>query len=814
MTLFAEVSVNSPTGQRKAFSYSVPVGLVLRAGQAVWVPFGDKTLQGIVLELNPTPQFEETREIVGVIQDDPLLSPAHLSLARWISDYYLTPLFEAVALMLPPGFERRIETFFSVSAESSGPSPESSQEDQQVWAQVRERGTVKRKDLESVFPRQTLDRVLSRLLRRGLLNRLYRLESPRVAPKTASFITLRADEKQIQETLGRLGAKAPRQTALLHFLSENRRPVTLREARAASGASQAALRGLLEKGLVEIRDMRVERDPLADQRVNLSFPLPLTPDQQSVFQAVAAHLSRRGEGGTGADRIFLLRGVTGSGKTEIYLHLLAQAVSLGKKGIVLVPEISMTPQIIERFVSRFPGRVAVLHSGLSLGERFDEWWRVKRGQFDVVIGPRSAIFSPQPDLGLIIMDEEHEWSYKQQDSPRYHAREVALRLAGLNGATVVLGSATPDVESNYRALQGQYSLLELNERVSSGDAGRLPAVEVIDMREELKAGNLSIFSRALNAALVQTLKNHEQAILFLNRRGSASFVECRNCGYVVRCKRCQAPLSYHAGQNLLICHRCNYRVQTPQICPRCRSRKIKYLGLGTEGLERETSLAFPSARLLRWDSDVVRGSARQHRSIFENFSERKSDILIGTQMIAKGLDLRGVTLVGVVNADITLNLPDFRSYERTFQLLSQVAGRAGRGAVPGRVVIQTYAPENYAIQAAARHDYPGFYNREIEYRRELRNPPFSRLVTLVFAHTNLERCRQEAESLKKRLEDLMREKGIAGLELIGPAPTYIERLRGRYRWQLILRGSDPAAFLSPVVLGRGWSVDIDPLGLS
>ena len=511
--------------------------------------------------------------------------------------------------------------------------------------------------------------------------------------------------------------------------------------------------------------------------------------------------------------VFLLHGVTASGKTEIYLQALAETVRLGKRGIILVPEIALTPQTIERFASRFPNRVAVLHSKLSLGEQFDEWWGIKNGEFDVVIGPRSAIFAPQPDLGLIVIDEEHEWTYKQHDkSPRYHARNVAIKLAELTGAVVILGSATSDVETYYHAQQGDYRLLQLPGRVVPSENSPLPKVEVVDLKDELKAGNRSIFSRSLSQAIDKVLANREQAILFLNRRGAATSIQCRNCGFVLRCKRCEVTLTYHAAEDMAVCHRCNYRIPAPQICPQCLSRRIKYLGLGTQKLEQETSHAFPQARLLRWDSDVTK-QKHSHQEILNKFRNYKADILIGTQMVAKGLDLPQITLVGVVNADVGLYLPDFRAGERTFQLLSQVAGRAGRGPSGGEVIIQTFSPEHYAIQAAAEHDYALFYDKEIAYRRQLHNPPFSQLASLTYSHTNDVLCQREAEKMKRLLLEERDAKGIADLNLIGPAPAFIHRLRGRFRWQLIIRGAELSIFLSQIPIPQGWSIDIDPVGL-
>jgi primosomal protein N' (replication factor Y) len=528
-----------------------------------------------------------------------------------------------------------------------------------------------------------------------------------------------------------------------------------------------------------------------------------------------------GPDGIGAKRsqsppAFLLFGVTGSGKTEIYLRALAQVTAAGKRGICLIPEIALTQQTVERFASRFPGRVAVLHSGLSPGEQFDEWQWIMEGNCDVVIGPRSALFAPQPDLALIIIDEEHEWTYKQDDkSPRYHARDVAIKLAQLSDAVVILGSATPDVGSFHKAQQGEYHLVELRERITPGRTVQrlgwlsLPQVSVVDLREELKAGNTSLFSRSLLVAMKETLAQREQMILFLNRRGTATFVRCRNCGFVFRCPHCSVALTYHSVEKRLICHRCRYSIPVSPICPRCSRRNLRWLGIGTQRVEEETRHFFPEVKVLRWDRDVIT-RRYGHEDLLKDFREHKADVLVGTQMIAKGLDLPEVTLAGIINADTGLNFPDFRSGERTFQLLCQVAGRAGRGVKAGKVIIQTYSPDNYVIEAAARHDYLGFYNREIDYRRQYNYPPFSQLVRLVYSHTNEELCRHEAERVYRLITDSWQ---LTADSIIGPAPTFAFRSRGKYRWQLFLRGADPTRILSQLTLPRGWTIDVDPVGM-
>lgn len=805
---YAEVSVNSPVAQRRTFSYTIPSGLSIDVGQAVWVPFGNKLLQGIVLELNSYPSVEETREIASVIEPRPLLSKTHVLLARWLSEYYLSPLFDAVALMLPPGFERRTVTFISISPNAEVDRSALTPEQRQILELVQRQGKVSLRELEKRLRTREARFTISKLVNQGLLVKSYELEKIKVRPKTVAYLRLEvAAGEARQEAAGLYKKGANKQAVLLDYLAQQTEPVSLAEARRNVGCDKAVADALVRKGLVAIKPVEVKREPISYQGITPSQPLTLTAAQRSALEAIKSSLAK------GNASVFLLHGVTGSGKTEVYLQALAEVVGLGKRGIVLVPEIALTPQTIERFASRFPHRVAVLHSKLSLGEQFDEWQRIRDGEFDVVIGPRSAIFAPQPDLGLIVVDEEHEWAYKQQDkSPRYHARDAAIKLAELTGAVVILGSATPDVETFYHAQQGDYHRLQLPERVTPRDGSALPAVEVVDLREELKAGNRSLFSRSLSQAVTQAVANREQVILFLNRRGGATFIQCRSCGLVLTCKRCEVPLTYHPVGDVLVCHQCNYRMPVPQICPRCLSRRIKFLGVGTQKLEQEVGQGFPQARRLRWDSDATRGK-HSHDEMLGKFRSHQADILIGTQMIAKGLDLPLVTLVGVVSADTALNLPDFRAGERTFQLLSQVAGRAGRGTLGGRVIIQTYTPEHYAIQAASRHDYASFYEQELNYRRQLRNPPFTHLACLVYTHTNDAHCQRQAEMMKRRLTQEIDAQGIAGIELIGPAPAFIHRLRGRFRWQLILRGSDLSAFLSRITFPQGWTVDIDPLGL-
>ncbi|MFC1924242.1 primosomal protein N' [Chloroflexota bacterium] len=808
-TGYAEVAVNSPIAQRQTFSYAIASCTDLEIGKAVWAPFGSDILQGIVFEITDHPSVEQTREIAGYIDPAPELSPAQIVLARWISDYYLAPLFNAAALMLPPGFERKPVTFLQLSPQSRTLDTTSlTADERQLLHSIEEQEKVTLKIAEKSLGKKRARKVIEQLVRKNLVVKSRELERIKVKPKFMPYLRLAVEPELVRQEVKQL-SRAPRQAALLELLI-SRRYLSLQEARRDVHCTPEVVKALEDKGLVIKEQVQVWRDPLLHRIFSPSIPPTLTASQEEALYQIQASLRQPKKDGAS---VFLLHGVTGSGKTEVYLRALAEAIALGKRGLVLVPEIALTPQTIERFASRFPGRVALLHSKLSLGEQFDEWQRIREGDFDVVIGPRGAIFAPQPALGIIVIDEEHEWTYKQQDqAPRYHAREVALKLAELTGAVVILGSATPDVESFYRAQHNKYRLLRLPERIAQHDGSALPEVEVIDMRQELREGNRSIFSRSLNKAIAETLTAKEQIILFLNRRGTATFIQCRNCGFVLKCRRCDLPLTLHATEEMIVCHQCNYRRAIPEICPECLSKRIKFLGIGTQRVEEEVARTFPEARLLRWDRDVTKGKY-SHERILNKFLSHQADVLIGTQMIAKGLDLPSVTLVGIISADTILHFPDFRAGERTFQLISQVTGRAGRGSSPGRAIIQTYNPEHYAITAGAEHDYAALYRQEIDYRRQQENPPFSRLACLIYNHTNADSCQREVERVYHQLRQEIEAKDINYITLIGPSPLFFQKIRGRFRWQIILRGSDPTHLLDDLPLPQGWIVDIDPIGL-
>lgn len=572
--------------------------------------------------------------------------------------------------------------------------------------------------------------------------------------------------------------RAPAQGQALRLLQE-RGPLDRREL-ALQGVRSATLRALQKKGLIRDEDSYPSLE--GEDTAPPTSPHCLQPEQAACYNHLQAALQK--------DRParILLHGVTASGKTELYMQSLAFCLARGRSALVLVPEIALTPQMIEQFSGRFPGQVAVLHSRLTAAEKNRQWRSILQGEARVVLGPRSAVFAPLERLGLVIIDEEHETTYKQEETPRYHARDVAAWRARYNRAVLLLGSATPSLESYYATTQGRSLLLEMKERVTPSS---LPPVEVVDMRLELREGHRQIFSRSLLKALQNVIARDEQALLFINRRGFAGFVLCRECGYVVRCPSCDVSLTLHLDSGLMRCHYCAREEHPPESCPSCRGIKIRYFSAGTQRVEEEVRRLFPAAPFIRMDSDTTT-SRQAHQLYYRRFRERRASILIGTQMIAKGFDFPGVTLVGVVAADTTLHLPDFRAPERTFQLLTQVAGRAARGEAGGRVIVQTYHPGHYSIKAAAAHDYAAFYKAEIASRRSLAYPPFNDLVRFLLSGPEEDSVFRAAAAVADLIATGAA--GAAGLEVLGPAPASLFRIREQYRVQIIVKGPDLARF--------------------
>lgn len=692
---------------------------------------------------------------------------------------------------------------------------------------------------------EALPRPLSLLEEKGL-DELLSLDLVRIEAQPAALSLAKSRERSFEKAMELRAAGT--YWRVLNFLEYAAAPTPVSEVYEATGSKLRHLRGMEQAELIRLTSAEVWRDSLADRDFVPSSAPPLTADQRRVWTRILAF--ERGVGtpvaptpgpreGLGSAAV-LLHGVTGSGKTEIYLRAISEALERGQQAIVLVPEIALTPQTVRRFSARFPGHVALLHSRLSDGERYDTWRRARQGLFDIIVGPRSALFTPFKNIGVIVVDEEHDSSYKQTPPvppPYYHARDAAVAAGRIIGATVILGSATPDVVSYHNARGGQYELLELPKRIMGhrrrleeqskrllikskytlqldepGESMEipLPPVEVVDLRQELRAGNRSIFSRRLVQAIDETLERKEQAILFLNRRGTATFVICRDCGQTLKCPRCDMPLTYHRPYLMLTCHHCGYQEPQQQLCPHCGSKRIKFFGLGTEEVETRVRQRWPQARITRWDRDTTAGRYT-HEKLLASFINRESDILVGTQMIAKGLDLPFVTLVGVISADVSLGLPDFRTGERAFQILAQVAGRAGRGLLGGRVILQTYQPDHYAIHAAAEHDFATFYIEEIRFRTKHNLPPFRRMAKLLFADAVAERGERHARIMAGVLKARIREQALGATEIIGPVPPFFSRVDRRYRWQIIIRSPDPTRVLDGVSIPKNCYLVIDPI---
>ena len=808
---YAEVAVDAPLPPERTLTYAIPTGMSVAPGQVVWAPLQSRWVSGVVFALSDRTEIGGVRPLGGLQDPDFTLSQSQLGLARWLSRETLCSLYEVAALMLPWDFRRRLLSLLRTTdkAAEEDLSHRPDEERSLLGALHGATPTEERDVVRSSASRAAL----RRLLRDGMVVREWRWERPRATPQYRTTLRLAVSAEEARQHATDLPNRSHRLKALLEYLAATP-SMDITAARKEFGPS--AVKTLEGRGLVAVDHYRRLRDPLARHATRRQAPLHLTSQQATAVEAIASSVERTD------GRAFLLLGVTGSGKTEVYLQSLARCVAQGRRGFYLVPEIALTPQLTERLLGRFPGRVGLLHSGLSTGQQYDAWWRIHRGDFDVVLGSRSAIFAPVPDLSLVVLDEEHEWTYKQQDmSPRYHARDVALKLAELTGATVVMGSATPDLVTHHHARQGRHQLLELRQRLAAGDDGRpkavpLPKAQVVDMREELKAGVRSIFSRSLHDALGRTLERGEQAILFLNRRGASGIVQCRDCGHVLRCRSCDAPLTYHAVGERMVCHHCGRRTRQAVRCPACRGSRIRYLGLGTQRVVQEVEQTF-GARVLRWDQDAARGR-EAHEALMDRFAGGEADVLVGTQMVAKGLDLPRVTLVGALLADLGLHLPDYRSAERTFQLLCQVAGRAGRVGGPGLAIIQTYSPDHYAVRLAASQDYAAYNAAELAFRRTHVYPPYSRLGRLIFEHTNLAYAQREAASVAARIRAFCAREGLGEVDVIGPAPAYPPRVRGRYRWHLVLRVPVGAPVDLPALLASlaplpGWRVDVDPVSL-
>ncbi|MBM3124221.1 MAG: primosomal protein N' [Chloroflexi bacterium] len=810
--MFARLAVNLPA-VNGVFDYSIPdeLGNRIQVGSLVSAPFGSKVVQGVILEITDTSTIHDPKRILDLLDPSPVLTQPLLGLAIQLSETTLNPLAAVVGLMLPAGLSQQADVLYRLERpdlESAGLIQK------RIVELLLKRGPLRGRQIDSHFGRVEWRRTASTMIRKGILSCKNVLPAPRVRPKHIRVAQLAVPPIEAHAAMESLGTRQTilRRQKALQFLMSQPLAINLSWVYAESGSNLADLQELEERGLIRLFENEIFRDPLETLEKSTRMELPpsemeLTQEQTNALGEILKFIS-----GIGDSPPILLHGVTGSGKTEVYLRATEQAIKNHKEAIILVPEISLTPQMVRRFLHRFPGQVGLVHSRLSDGERYDTWRRARIGNLKVIIGARSALFTPLPHPGLIVIDECHDPSYHQSEPPFYDAVDSAIAYSRLCGAVCVLGSATPTIEQRYMAERGAWTRIELPRRIKSKG---LPAVEVVDMRQEFLTGNRGIFSRSLVESLAETIERKEQAILFLNRRGTATYVFCRECGAVVKCPNCDVPLTLHVeGTNRpesLTCHRCGYERQTPKKCSACGSPQIRAYGMGSEKVEAEVKALFPTARTLRWDWETTR-QKNAHEIILTHFSNHQADVLIGTQMLAKGLDLPLVTLVGVVLAEVGLNFPDPFASERVFQLLTQVAGRAGRSDLGGKVIFQTFVPDHYALQFAAKHDVDGFYGRELGNRRQLGYPPFTKLVRLEFRHLDAAKVKKEANALADRLKVKLEAGCQRSTELIGPVPCYFEKEGGEYRWQIILRGSNPQEVLRDLNL-KDWRIETDPVNL-
>lgn len=834
-TLSSTVQIALPLPLEALFTYSVPEDLrpFVRIGMRVLVPFGRKKLTGFVVDDLAEPQAgQRLQPVAGLLDTFQAFDESMLAFARWISEYYMTPLGQTLSAMLPPGIDRESEHVYTIQPHITDFEIQGIRKSKPLQARILNALHVYRSLPLAALRKKTgsanISGALLELTRLGLISAHERLVDEKVAIQYERFVSLgsayQEEPERLEATLAVLRKRSPQQAKILEYLLETP------EARYADLAeelkfSASSFNRLKERSLVEIHEVEKIRDPY-NREYGPPESFDLTSDQSSALSAVAGVIN------AGGYHTFLLHGITGSGKTEVYIQSIRHTLALGKTAIVMVPEIALTPQAVERFKGHYGAMVTVWHSGMSMGERFDSWRRIHAGDFRIVIGARSAVFAPLRNLGLIVVDEEHEHTYKQNDTvPRYNARDAAMMRATIQKAVVVLGSATPSLESYFNARQGKYTLLSLPRRINDVP---LPVVEIVDMRKEKEIHTDAwqpVFSKPLREEMKRTLKKGEQIILFQNRRGYSSFLECFRCGFVPECHQCSISLNYHAFNHRLRCHYCGHAEAAPLQCPVCGNMDFLKFGIGTQKIEEHLKEVVPQAVCVRMDLDTTtrRGS---HERMLRQFKDREADILLGTQMVTKGLDFENVTLVGVISADTSLMLPDFRASERTFQLLTQVAGRAGRKSKKGRVILQTLNRDRPAIRYAQNHDYQGFYESEIGAREELLYPPFGRLFLVNFRGESEKKVIDQSGLFCDIVGDLMRASkwDQRRMKVLGPAPAPIVKIRNLFRYHILIKvdkrfdrnGAMVRALLKKAVTGlspRGGdravqiTIDADPLSI-
>jgi primosomal protein N' (replication factor Y) len=777
---FVEVAPLGPVPDLLTYALPPEWRELVRVGMRVLVPLGGRVVTGCVVAIQDTPPVDAPRAVLDVLDEQPALTPDLLALTQWMASYYMATWGETLRAALPRALQSGSVPTLALTPEGKVAAESGARGgiEQRILAALGARRSLTLKQVQREVSSTAIRQAIQRLTAAGLVTVTQKVARPKFHATTESRFTLAQPLEDVTAALHTLERRAPQQATLLRHLIRHG-PATAAELRHyAPGASQLA-RALTRKGLITATEQpRPSTLDIPAEHAFLDAPdVTLTAAQDDALGHIQA-LLRRGEFAP-----VLLHGVTGSGKTEVYMRAMAAVLAQGKQVIYLVPEIALTPQLLTRIHARFGRDVAVLHSRLTRSERLDEWHRVHRQEASIAIGPRSAVFAPLQRLGLIIVDEEHDPSYKQEETPRYLARDVAIMRAKLCDAVVVMGSATPSMESFANAQQRRYHYLQLPDRVHAKD---LPQVTLVDLRrEDNRAGAGEVLSHPLRQAITARLARREQTLLFLNRRGYATFVQCHDCGFICQCPRCSVTLTFHLDDRTLKCHYCEHTSTPPETCPTCQGARVEYFGTGTQKVEREVRRIFSQARIARLDRDTT-GGRHAFRDILGRLARGEIDILIGTQMITKGHDFPRITLVGVVSADVTLGLPEFRAAERTFQLLTQVAGRAGRGAVPGEVIVQTFAPQHYAIQRAQAHDFSGFYAEEIAFRKRLSYPPAVRLAALRFDARDPQAVEQFSQAFVALLRPYVRD--AEGVSLLGPAPAALAKLNNRYRWHLLIKG--------------------------
>jgi len=770
---FAQVVFNLPLFH--AYTYRIPAALEnVEPGSRVLVPFGKRTLTGIVVEINVRSNYSSVKDIIDLLDEKPLISGPMLKLTQWVAEYYFSGWGQAVQLALPKGIERQDRQTVHLLKED--PHIKLTEKQKDLYLLIGEHPNNARSFYRKKYGYQSFHYFLNKLQQKGLIAIERRVPKAKIKALSRKFILINRQYNQKKAAYSDFLKYIKRRPEVDRFMQEHSgREMLVSEFLKRTKMAGATLNKMAAYGLCRLLEKEVERKPQFNY-VEKEKNIILTKEQRSAISGLKEQLSSE------AFSVSLLHGVTGSGKTQVYIEILKEVIAKGKSGVILIPEISLTPQTVFRFQSAFKERIAVFHSKMSAGERYDAWMACYRGEVGIVVGPRSALFAPLQNIGLIVVDEEQGSTYKQGDTaPRYNARDVAIYWARLNQALVVLGSATPSLETYYNALSGKYRLLEIRKRV---DGKKMPEVFIVDMKSKRMRiqHKISLFSEILIEKIHQRLQRGEQIILLQNRRGYSSFMQCPSCGFIPVCPNCDVALTYHSFNEQLRCHLCGFKQPAYHDCPNCGGKQIVYKGVGTQRIESELKKLLPNVHILRMDQDTTRGK-NQHDHILKAFADREADILLGTQMIAKGLDFENVTLVGVISADVGLALPDFRAAERIFQLLTQVAGRSGRGSKQGEVVVQSYLPGHYAIQLARRHDFKGFYREEISFRRDYGYPPFNRLIQILISSKKMSAAIDTARSVALNLNRGAKRYG----QVVGPAPASIAKMNNLYRWQVLIK---------------------------